>query len=315
MYVHLIGCTYSQTNTNITRDVVVYPTGCSGISYKPQNGTKDAESKSCIICKRHGHQTRNCPRLTAEGNQAEYSNVLAAMEPTVYQIWKDKTIATPAERSKWIVGSGASCHITPHCNDLSNTTACRIGVATAKTTMYSTHIGDAELIMTSEDGKPTKVVIKDVLHIPGANFRLLSTESLILVERAFLVMTLEVRLLTIGKIRIELECDGETPFITAAVTNPLTLTHATAASMKTSDTVSPSQLIHMRYGHCHSERIKHLNLPGNQQPISCGDYLTCLLSKPQRASFPKKAVVSVERTMQLDIASYMLSTNALGHIL
>ncbi len=86
--------------------------------------------------------------------------------------------------------------------------------------MYSTHIQDAELIIISEDGKPTKEVIKGALYIPGANFRLLSTESPIIMEGASVVMTPDVHLLTIGKISIELEYDGGLPFIMAAVTHP-----------------------------------------------------------------------------------------------
>ncbi len=112
---------------------------------KPQNGTKDSESKSCVVCKRHGHQTRNCPRLTADGDQAGYPGVLAAMEPAVYDIGKNETSATSTERNKWIVDSGASYHVTPNCTDLINIIACHVGVTTAKATMYSTHVGDGEL--------------------------------------------------------------------------------------------------------------------------------------------------------------------------
>ncbi len=149
-------------------------------------------------------------RLTEEGNQVGYFNVFVAMEPALHQIRKNKTLANPTQQSKWITDSGARYHVTPQYDDLTNTTTYRIGVITANTTMYSTHIGDTELIMISESEKPTKVVIKDVLYISGATFRLLFTEALILTESAPVTMTPEVHLRIIGKTRIELEFVGET---------------------------------------------------------------------------------------------------------
>ncbi len=57
MYVHLIGCTYSQTNTNIIRDVVEYPTA-SRTQKTISTSTTDAEWTALYEGVRHGEHIR-----------------------------------------------------------------------------------------------------------------------------------------------------------------------------------------------------------------------------------------------------------------
>ncbi len=76
-----------------------------------------------------------------------------------------------------------------------------------------------------------------------------------------------------------------------------------------------SKLLHMRYGHCHANKIAHLGLATKEQLMSCGEYLTCLLSKPLRKSFPKEAKPSGERTAQIDISKYTISKDGFQYLL
>ncbi len=101
----------------------------------------------------------------------------------------------------------------------------------------------------------------------------------------------------------------------ATVVPPKAQTPGITASMKVTQHISTAELLHMRSGHCHASRINHMDIPGSNSTINCGDCITCLLSKPQRSSFPKKAAASGEKTAQIDISSYVPSTQGYKYLL
>ncbi len=182
-------------------------------------------------------------------------------------------------------------------------------------TVKSTHMGDIDLQITNKKGEEEIITLEDVLYVPETDHRLISTEALIFAKRASIDMTPHGRYLSLGGSKIPLMVENGVPALKSKVIPPNRSKCGIVATMKEKSHMSGSYLLHMRYGHCHAERIKHLDVQGSQEFISCGNCLVCLLSKPQKKNFPKEAYKSGERTMQIDIASYPPSYDGYRHIM
>ncbi len=81
----------------------------SDSKFKPQNGTKDPEIKSCVICKNRGHRTRDCPHLsTGEQHRKAASDPHGQAASAIAPCLNDETSNVEPRRNKWIIDSGST---------------------------------------------------------------------------------------------------------------------------------------------------------------------------------------------------------------
>ncbi len=134
-------------------------------------GTRNANPRPCVICKKHDHGTRECPRLSEKGDQQDASgNANASLALATTHRLNDTTGEENENEVTWIVDSGSIYHVTPCIKDLIEPSVCHININTITNVVQSTHIGDIDIIVTCQDGIKQKVTIWDVLCVPNTVF-------------------------------------------------------------------------------------------------------------------------------------------------
>ncbi|EZA59689.1 Copia protein [Ooceraea biroi] len=127
----------------------------------------------CYYCKKPGHMQKQCRtriRENGEGeNSASSSNQVIALPITA--------LNTQSNREAWYLDSGASEHMTPRKEWLTDFKRIKKPVTIGGTTIDATGIGDIKL--ETFDGKKWKpCVLKKVLYVPNLKLNLFSVSSI-----------------------------------------------------------------------------------------------------------------------------------------
>ncbi|KAG6595749.1 Integrase, catalytic core protein [Phytophthora cinnamomi] len=132
-----------------------------GFDRKSNGGRKLGRFKGkCFNCDKFGHMKRDCPeQVNGDTNE-------------------DSGFAVGEDRSAgWLIDSGATAHMTPHHDDLSDyadmSADMFVTIADGKKIRVA---GTGSVGLTGIDGKRIRIV--EVLHIPGLDRRLLSVGKL-----------------------------------------------------------------------------------------------------------------------------------------
>jgi len=166
---------------------------------KTGNLQSKASSKSkpdlfCNHCNKKGHVEATCwdkhPELRPKKQQSTPTEARVAFRATQRTVRKANVDGRNANGEKgaakhWIVDSGASDHFTPYRHLYSRYTPLESveGVQTAKGELHAIGIGTIDITVVDGKGNPREVELKNVLHVPGMDSNLLSSN--VLVERGF----------------------------------------------------------------------------------------------------------------------------------
>src|SRR5579871_1244023 len=157
-------------------------------------GKSHAKAKlKCTHCERTGHVEATCwakyPELKSKANKAASQPNLAfsVSKAIVHEARIDgnKDDETGGSPSHWILDSGATEHFTPH-RHLYNTyeqLEKPVDVITAKRKLHGIGIGAIEVTLEGAGGKHVTVTLENVLHVPGMDSNLLSSN--VLLKRGF----------------------------------------------------------------------------------------------------------------------------------
>lgn len=149
-------------------------------------------SRICYRCHQEGHTARYCqtPWNEVKENSA---NTVASGSSSENQGPNDKpsgnqfsfmvqalsanSAAASAIMSKWIIDSGASCHITHDRSILKNYRECNEYLQTYNSQAQIVGIGDVELKVKDANGSSYSVMLRGVKHVPTGHCNLLSVRA------------------------------------------------------------------------------------------------------------------------------------------
>lgn len=223
-------------------------------SLKPGQKSNKTEKVKCQYCNKPGHILSECRKFVADygpppsksseqgksNNQDqkdEEKQVISLMASTIELTTDDEQI--------WIIDSGASWHMTGIRSffDLNTIKKHRIKIEIADgSCLMSEEIGKIELILG--DSKGTKVVLNNVLYVPGLTANLLSVSSMTSMK-ASITFTPYKCIIKKEEQQIEIQSKRDNHYCLKAT----------------------AKTWHERLGHVHSSRIKKLNLPHKMDQV------------------------------------------------
>src|SRR5271170_4688994 len=157
-------------------------------------GNSNGNSKSnllCTHCQRKGHVEATCwakyPHLKDKSRSSITAATLearVAFRTTTKVVRKtsiDKNDGECGNPQHWILDSGASEHFTPHKYILIDYKSLDkpVEVSTAKGKLHGIGIGSVHLTVEGQGGNLTSIIVHEVLHVPGMDSNLLSSNVLL----------------------------------------------------------------------------------------------------------------------------------------
>src|SRR5579871_3891619 len=157
-------------------------------------GKSHAKAKlKCMHCERTGHVEATCwakhPELKSKANKAASQSKLAfsVSTPIVHEarIGGNDDGKNGESPEHWILDSGATEHFTPHRHLYKTYEELKepVDVITAKGNLHGIGIGAIEVTLEGAGGKHVTVTLENVLHAPGMDSNLLSSN--VLLKRGF----------------------------------------------------------------------------------------------------------------------------------
>src|SRR5271154_1053750 len=140
----------------------------------------------CTNCQKKGHVESTCwakyPYLK-DKSKATTSEARVAFRTTTKTTTRkiDRNDGESSNPKHWFLDSGASEHFTPHRHILIDYKSLdeSVEVNTAKGKLHGIGTGSVHLTVEGQDGNLTSIIIHEVLHVPGMDSNLLSSNVLL----------------------------------------------------------------------------------------------------------------------------------------
>ncbi|CAL1406718.1 unnamed protein product [Linum trigynum] len=134
----------------------------------------------CHHCKEKGHIRRFCPKFRNErkkGKRDENSDDDGANSVDEFNIvYEEDVVNLTTQETSWVVDSGATIHVTSKREFFSSYTPGDFGVVRMGNGNLSKVIGKGEACLETMNG--TKLLLKDVRHVPEMRLNLISVDKL-----------------------------------------------------------------------------------------------------------------------------------------
>ncbi|CAL1361567.1 unnamed protein product [Linum trigynum] len=134
----------------------------------------------CHHCKEKGHIRRFCPKFRNErkkGKRDENSDDDGANSVDEFNIvYEEDVVNLTTQETSWVVDSGATIHVTSKREFFSSYTPGDFGVVRMGNGNLSKVIGKGEVCLETMNG--TKLLLKDVRHVPEMRLNLISVDKL-----------------------------------------------------------------------------------------------------------------------------------------
>ncbi|CAL1399907.1 unnamed protein product [Linum trigynum] len=134
----------------------------------------------CHHCKEKGHIRRFCPKFRNErkkGKRDENSDDDGANSVDEFNIvYEEDVVNLTTQETSWVVDSGATIHVTSKREFFSSYTPGDFGVVRMGNGNLSKVIGKGEVCLEMMNG--TKLLLKDVRHVPEMRLNLISVDKL-----------------------------------------------------------------------------------------------------------------------------------------
>ncbi|CAL1397307.1 unnamed protein product [Linum trigynum] len=134
----------------------------------------------CHHCKEKGHIRRFCPKFRNErkkGKRDENSDDDGANSVDEFNIvYEEDVVNLTTQETSWVVDSGATIHVTSKREFFSSYTQGDFGVVRMGNGNLSKVIGKGEVCLETMNG--TKLLLKDVRHVPEMHLNLISVDKL-----------------------------------------------------------------------------------------------------------------------------------------
>src|SRR5579862_1984299 len=157
----------------------------------PGIGSNNSNSNlACTHCKKTEHVEATCwtlhPELRRNGKPSikDSANIAFHTSSGVIRRASVKADGKPGEKcdpNHWILDSGASEHFTPYRQLYSSYVPLReaVNIFTAKGELQGVGIGAIPIMVEDGGGSPLRITLLNVLHVPGMDVNLLSTNALL----------------------------------------------------------------------------------------------------------------------------------------
>ncbi len=189
------------------------------IKRNPWKERWNPEQERCYGCHGLGHMVRNCPNKDkGEGpkvrpNKYQYKgrHILDEKDTQSFQSFCFVAEAQGTDRG-WLVDSGCNRHMTPIREDLTNLQPSNIECTFGNNEKLKAEFcGQAQIDITQETGNKVKILLDDVLYVPGLPQKMLSTGKLCRAGGEFLQSShrQSVLIMPDSKTRITLHKKGE----------------------------------------------------------------------------------------------------------
>lgn len=158
------------TTDNVISKLLYFRDDKSGEAFAAR---KDKAYK-CYNCGGIGHVKKYCKKPVKTENDRETRG--NAYEGKANNAFSALLASEVKDVNRWFIDSGASNHMTPHSNILSNMRRSDVGniIAADKTNMQCHEKGDTTLNIND-----LSIVVKNVLHVPELGFNLLSIYKMV----------------------------------------------------------------------------------------------------------------------------------------
>eukprot|EP01084_Bolivina_argentea_P143153 251440_1 len=145
------------------------------------------QPNQCFWCLNFGHMVQKCPsrekgedpKPRPDGSLYKGRFPKGGEGTKSFQSFCFVSEANRPPGGPWLVDSGCNRHMTPVKGDLSNMQPSNIEYTLGNKEKLSAKCsGEAQLKTTSEGGRKVKIILNDVLYVPGLPQRMFSTEKL-----------------------------------------------------------------------------------------------------------------------------------------
>lgn len=175
-----------QSNASSSRsDVFVTESRGRSSSRDPKKGKERSRSKSnrfanmeCYFCHKKGHMKKDCWKLKnkQQGNQEEKVDRVTVTEDEFLILLEGDAINVACHETSWVVDSGATTHASSHRDLFSTYTPGNYGSVKMGNDGLAQVVGIGDICLETSLG--TRLVLKDVKHVPDIRMNLISTGRL-----------------------------------------------------------------------------------------------------------------------------------------
>ena len=179
----------AQVSTSSQSDVLIADSRGRSESRKPNQRSKSRGKSNkyanveCHHCKQKGHIKRFCRKLKKEKSKGrkekndessddENANVVEEFNV----MYDDELVNLTASETCWVIDSGATIHATSRRDFFSSYTPGNYGVVRMGNQHVSKIAGKGDVCLETENG--TKLVLRNVRHVPDIRLNLISVERL-----------------------------------------------------------------------------------------------------------------------------------------
>ena len=141
--------------------------------------SKSRRDIKCFHCNRPGHMKKECRFWKREQNEMKKNeketNTVAA-EGNITIVCDEGCVSLVAQDSNWVIDSGASFHVTSHGDFFRSYTVGDFGNVRMGNSGTSKIVGIGDICLETSIG--SKLILKDVRHVPDIRLNLISTGRL-----------------------------------------------------------------------------------------------------------------------------------------
>jgi hypothetical protein len=199
------------------------------------SGAPPNAQKECFYCHKMGHIKRDCRKFQADqrAKGGQDTPIALAASATTH----------PDNPNVWTVDSGATQHMTPQANIMSNLRAHEATVTTGKGLLKSTHIGD--IILMPEGHAP--LMLSNALLVPGLWTNLFSVTAC--TEKGAIASMSDAGAIISRNDQVLLNASREGGLFTFKATYPGHLKAVSTKAALVTKVQETPQLWHERFGH------------------------------------------------------------------
>lgn len=234
----------------------------------------------CMYCKKNGHTENVCRKKQKDEKEKENVSAKAAF---IAHTHAQEAYATPHKvigKNEWYIDSGASSHMTPHGQMLSNIQPTNVTEIISANSAKLQVKGAGEMTLITND---QEIVVNDVLHVPGLSANLLSVHHIASKGNSVLF---DSKGCTIRN------ADNEIVAMCESSNGVYKLQSNDSVCLKTNHTVS-SFTWHRRLGHINLQSMKKMRdgavdgLNFNEECAEIQNCETCAYGKQTRLPFAR----------------------------
>ncbi|CAL1399745.1 unnamed protein product [Linum trigynum] len=170
----------SQGASSSQPDVLAVASWSRGRSESSRGKANKFANVYCHHCREKGHIRKFCPKLRKERRKDKIDDSsdddCANSVEEFNVVCEEEMVNLRAQETSWVVDSGATIHVTSKREFFSSYTPGDFGVVRRGNGNLSKVIGKGEVCLETMNG--TKLLLKDVRHVPEMRLNLISVDKL-----------------------------------------------------------------------------------------------------------------------------------------